>query len=819
MAFKVRLDTNRRRTRGLKDPVLLEPYELHLVTEPTKWLSIWRKLVSHANNPGDPKGEDSVRLMTDCIQQIANYVRDLTRKCRAIPPAVISDAQVNLFEEADWCDQLHDQLLLVQGIGAIWKDVLKPERTRMEQEGHSPVYGVVLGFVQMRDTLLWEYFRHVFKEWGINRRDDIVGAMDDGYWPPSIREGVFALVSLIMYTWNSVLITDESPFNADLIALLEKTTVPEFGKIYDAVIDRPSAADDRFRAWFLCSEGLPLLPPPHAHALYIAREIPSHSPQKDEYPWKATTYIQPPLRPWNRSLSRKATSLPVGKLTIGAWWRLLDRIWNVQDDLVWAPYLEAFVLIGLWHSGIRFILAEDGAMGTSNPELVSDLEGEDLIDLDGPRKQWILRIGKLHQLERWFMHLSRLNWMKYTLMRRARAFCLDAEQTTLLVPQQGAEDPLPTNLDQYRLTKQEANRWCVNAAAKVMSYRESTAANAFKDAVSTVSLGYVVRPMDLEEYVVSRGAIAVRRPLQVLGRLRSAEFRSIVTLVFDSHCAINTLTYACVSDEIGLTRPDKFEDTSTGLSVDASTAALVKYQVYHRTLPVLLQEIVQMEELHRTASSTIASAAKTASTNRGIPVAVLHDLQREFNSVAREYLAELERVHPGIKATLSLDDGEAGELEKRFAKVINRNTGVGDEIDPRLLFPSRFHVPHYSLRSYTTRDGINAKEHAKELRGAVPPNAFSNIFFGNSIHLAGSAIFQPPVKDGTDIHKLAQVVCVRGEYWVISPDRFFGRTRCLEQALKWYALETRHWGRTTGGKSLYCVDAVTLRAFASVLTA
>ena len=785
--------------------------------QPTLWALHWQKYLCALQD--SETSETLKELVLKQALRVFAHLNEYCKKCveqkAVVPPPQVGDRPADdpLDSETDhdlWAAQLSQHEYLLFGLFDVWN--------LWKEQMPETIFEAALCF---RDLALGPFLRASFKSWFASRDDQIVGTLRDGYWSSEIRAKVIRILATGARLWNRVFLADESPYFETFSSFCDKESIASCAEFLNSMFDaRPTAeADARERTlenFFAASEGLPLLALEPSAPL-AARKIEDAAAHAASNTYKISkNLVHPTRRPWNQKIDAPQRELPFSEMSLGALFLYCEKLWRYQHEILWLPTLEMQTTWVILDCLGKYNLMD---AETRKTELFAKRFGTRLmvwrtvgvsktIEID-PVAGWCT-------FERWSLHWSKLLWMRSEMCRAAQLF---VNLDTFSFFEKHDEDGgarAAAEKEAWILSKTECQSWEMRLLRQIVAIRRlNSGRDIFKEAFSQIASGYLLLPADLENYIENNDAIKARKPKDVLAQTRPTEFNEIITLVFNALAPVHTVLHGAQSgaemmDEyLQLLKASGGGDANPlSVSPDPIVDSSLKTSVYHRMLPVVFKELLRHDAMQR---ATGADVSLTELEEEMTKLAISeYQLVRQHESVvSNEKNYESSKLQLSEKKKRELEiEGEPKKLSARSEARLNSiSAKISDaqaaqtrvlekiaEAHRRYLlqkgkkgslsktsFEDQFFVPHYGLRCYGSVESLERLEHIKELRNGAEPFGFHQVFFFNSERKFSVDLSEKPV----------WIVFVRGEYWVWSSRKVFGRTRSLAAALKFFYVELR----------------------------
>jgi hypothetical protein len=748
MQFPIRLKSKTTKTDKRPKATSLQQYGLQDLNTPALFKSE-RVLKAfdheHANN-------DHHRLYWIAF---LNNASQYMEQCAEMPPPQLSDHEA----ASEWCLHIANHLLLVQGLNAIVNAAclarLKaPNRFR-------PLHVALSCFIHRH---LHAYALTMVTEWIKARRDDVVGAFHDGYWPSELRVSIFVFVCLLIRLSTHDACKYVEGIQVDRV--LKAKPVAELLRLLRQR-DLPAQVAQSLQKWYFDSQGV------FVHS--SLRD--SLSPASHTAAGGADTPPQWPLQVLKHRHIPSNTSLDSKNMSMTLIVDLLRTCRLHQDSLQWTPFLGWFVTHYLVTALAMYLDKDPGFAFT---ELTEEDLSEDVFEPSPYHTQfWRVRPVVLEYIERWVLY-----WMSWNHVHATLTISSSSHPTT---------PPTVTLAQQRKIIAQGLLNQYLNVL-NMTKFR-----NTFRESFSAVMQAYLLRPGSVEEYIQEKSEIASKKFMDVLVAQRPAEVRPFLLLCFNEFTPFHTMKHALMENHAVSAHLDALLSNSSASatptsgsssSSSSSTAMLdpliddaLKKQFYHQALPVLILQLLEVTRVQKAFSELISE--EDAGGMLSVQAVIMNTVAERSRALYRDSLAQ----NSGV---VDLDAVQQRVMEEQAASNRTRVLSAAGSVESspgtkggnnsaERTFLRRLFVICYANRCVGGVEDVQAGNYGQRLRGAVPPSPYWSTFFGDK-------------QDGLYYtrHDDPWIAFVRGEYWVMCPQlRFFGTTRVYEQALMWYTANVK----------------------------
>lgn len=665
-------------------------------------------------------------------------------------------------------------------------------------------------------------------------------------WKAIIRSPFYELHNALCTEWSveRILIMCEIDMRPD-------TPLPSARALSGEEMAFARTASDQLQKWQAVG-GMPLLPPlafvpdalmdttddnPLIHVASISESVPVRVKQRED------TYRFSPF--WwtldRRSGSEQHQDIPFmgdcnyigddernkppGLSVLMEWMRLCR---TQQEEISWTPLWTWVTVCGLWSALCTYVTRD---LGFLDSELTDDEIGEDVYERsDVDPDVWVIRTACLEAMERcvlywcsWaHLHSSFLGtvlagdardddpygrrYVSMATMQYAIAGTSAATETSKHI------DDIVACI----VSEEECAAWCEKTLERyIETQRESKTRNMFREPFTSVMHGYLLRPGCIEEHLAEKGEISSRAYKDVIAAQRPTERTQLLLLVFNEYAPIHALHAAGVAGEKARSYLEEIvrqQRCMNSCVLDPLVDPRLKLNLYHRALPVIYSILQQAADLNNVFSSLMEG--ENAAEFLGIEAELAEKMAARGREAYKRQLSHLKKYHRSGKHMRrhSISSLDMSKLERSLAKATlvekqrhrSRREGAHHKAAvkaaaptaadiPSADFQTQFHVVNYANRCLEDFEKVQLRQFKPKIRGAPVPKGLWYSFYRPEHGLLDGACRHTATHDETQQQQQPWLAFIRGEFWVYRKNAFFGTTRCIEQAIKWYKIESFRW--------------------------
>jgi hypothetical protein len=628
--------------------------------EPARWRLRLQLHLARVNGGGgggldSDTYEDSRMYLIRVVQQLERYAVYCARFNALVPPANFVPANMqmravlsgrvrddvshdHLAEPlADWARQLAQHIYWLLGVRELARQVLTQPRPTDMYCGYSTLTSAVRHLV---GAVFPCFVRALWEKWHARRDDLVVGlGAGDGFWPLELRRGVLCACTLGAWIWNDELsrhVADKVEQNAihTYDTYMKRTGIRTWGALYELSCRTVDHSDplvvstaQRLDALMENARGLPLLPSMPSLMPFAREPVTAandNADGADTYPWSATPHgcwwakrdaecstqerIARASMPWNMTVNAPEVNVAWNDMSPVAFHVFLQRMWRLQDTLVYTPLLDFFCSTVIVTTVGRFFDQLSTRVEQWRP--LCARYGVPNMWVDDA--QWSADV--IAEWERVLLHWTRTTRFRYALSSRA-AWTAHLDQRRA----SSFSSPLPSQPSYRRpwMTKQHASGWLIHTLRFLHDHKmRVTATDVLQDAFSSASLSYLLQPGDVERFVQcsGEGVVGMHRPVDVLTRLQPTEQPIMTALQFGQWASLFTTIHACLPLPAIVDYMDQLSAQQNKVGhLDLVVDTRLKLRVARLTWPALLRECLYMDRLQQIGVIDASSASSSLS--------------------------------------------------------------------------------------------------------------------------------------------------------------------------------------------------------------